>query len=105
MAQQGDQGMRRLFRRSGDYLARGISGLIQVFNPERLIITGEGVRAGDLVFEPMTRALGKYLNREQAAATQIMIQEWNDYDWAQGAAGFVLSEIYKSPLAKIQRSG
>jgi len=104
MAQKGDKGLGKIFNRSGEILARGVSGLIQIFNPERVIITGEGVRAGDLVFEPMTEALGRYLNKEQAQSAQIMIQEWDDHDWAQGAAGFVLSEIYKSPLDKIQRT-
>jgi predicted NBD/HSP70 family sugar kinase len=104
-AREGDRGLRKIFQQSGEFLARGVAGLIQIFNPERVIITGEGVRAGDLVFDPMHKLLGKYLNREQANSTQILIQEWNDYDWAQGAAGFVLGEIYKSPLNKIQRSG
>jgi len=104
-AREGDRGLRKIFQQSGEFLARGVAGLIQIFNPERVIITGEGVRAGDLIFDPMHKLLGKYLNREQANSTQILIQEWNDHDWAQGAAGFVLSEIYKSPLNKIQRSG
>ena len=104
-AREGDRGLRKIFQQSGEFLARGVAGLIQIFNPERVIITGEGVRAGDLVFDPMHKLLGKYLNREQANSTQILIQEWNDHDWAQGAAGFVLGEIYKSPLNKIQRSG
>lgn len=102
LAQDGDKKLLKLFRQSGEFLARGVAGLIQIFNPERVIITGEGVRAGEMVFEPMRKALGIYLNRQQAESTQIMIQEWNDHDWAQGAAGFVLSEIYKSPLNKIQ---
>ncbi len=104
-AREGDRGLRKIFQQSGEFLARGVAGLIQIFNPERVIITGEGVRAGDLVFDPMHKLLGKYLNREQANSTQILIQEWNDHDWAQGAAGFVFGEIYKSPLNKIQRSG
>ena len=104
LAREGDRQLRRLFRQSGEFLARGVAGLIQIFNPERVIITGEGVRAGDMVFDPMHQCLGKYLNQEQAEATQVLIQEWNDHDWAQGAAGFVLSEIYKSPLDKIQKN-
>ncbi len=105
LARDGDRKLRKIFQQSGEFLARGVAGLIQIFNPERVIITGEGVRAGDLVFTPMYRLLGKYLNHEQAMATQVLVQDWNDHDWAQGAAGFVLNEIYKSPLDKIQRNG
>ncbi|MBG0790013.1 MAG: ROK family transcriptional regulator [Desulfovibrionaceae bacterium] len=100
MAREGDSGLRRIFREGGIILGQGIAGLIQIFNPERIIVTGDGVRAGDLLFAPMRRAVRKYLNKEQAAVTDIVIQEWNDFDWARGAAGFVLSELYKSPLDK-----
>ena len=103
LASGGDRGVRKIFQQSGEFLARGVAGLVQIFNPERVILTGEGVRAGELIFGPMHQRLESYLNSEQKRATQIMIQEWNDHDWAQGAAGFVLSEIYKSPLNKIQR--
>ena len=105
MAKAGDAGLRKLFREAGTILGQGVAGLIQIFNPERLIVTGEGVRAGDLVFDPMRRAVKKYLNREQFKATEIVIQEWGDDDWARGAAGFVLSELYKSPLDKIHHAG
>lgn len=104
MASEGDQGLRRLFSRSGETLAKGIAGLIQIFNPERIIVTGEGVRAGDMVFKPMNRLLKKFTNNPQAQATQVIVQDWNDNDWAQGAAGLVLSEIYKSPLDRIQKT-
>lgn len=105
MAREGNRGLRKLFSQGGEILGRGVAGLIQIFNPERVIITGEGVRAGELLFTPMNRAIKKYLNKEQARATEVMIQEWSDDDWARGAAGFVLGELYKSPLNKIHREG
>ncbi len=105
LARAGDKELRKVFRQGGEMLGRGIAGLIQIFNPERVIITGEGVRAGDLLFTPMKRALKKYVNEEQAKITEVVIQEWSDNDWARGAAGFVLGELYKSPLNKIHRSG
>jgi len=104
LAREGDKELLKVFSQGGEMLGRGIAGLIQIFNPERIIITGEGVRAGDLLFTPMKRALKKYVNKEQAKSTEVVIQEWSDDDWARGAAGFVLGELYKSPLDKIHRS-
>eukprot|EP00831_Metopus_contortus_P007206 TRINITY_DN12755_c0_g4_i1.p2 TRINITY_DN12755_c0_g4~~TRINITY_DN12755_c0_g4_i1.p2 ORF type:complete len:404 (-),score=104.56 TRINITY_DN12755_c0_g4_i1:420-1631(-) len=105
MARNGDAGLQKLFREAGTILGQGIAALMQIFNPERVIVTGEGVRAGDLIFAPMRKAAKKYLNREQFEATEIVVQAWGDDDWARGAAGFVLSELYKSPLDKIHRAG
>jgi predicted NBD/HSP70 family sugar kinase len=104
LAEEGDKELRKIFRQAGEMLGRGIGGLIQIFSPEKVVITGEGVRAGDLLFSPMKRALKKYVNKEQAKISQVVIQEWSDDAWARGAAGFVLGELYKSPLNRIHRS-
>ncbi|BCS89730.1 ROK family transcriptional regulator [Pseudodesulfovibrio sediminis] len=104
MAKNGDAGLKKIFREAGTILGQGISGLIQIFNPQKVIIMGEGVRAGDLVYAPMRRAVKKFVNAELYEATEILLQEWHDDDWARGAAGFVLSELYKSPLDCIRRA-
>lgn len=104
MALQGDAGLKKLFREGGEILGQGIAGLLQIFDPEKVILMGEGVRAGDLLFKPMRRTIHKYLNAELRNKTEIIIQEWRDYDWARGTAGVVLSELYKSPLDKIKRA-
>lgn len=104
MAREGDAGLKKLFRRGGEVLGQGVAGLIQIFNPEKVIVMGEGVRAGDILFDPMRKAVKRFLNKELAQATEIIVQEWHDDDWARGAAGVVLSELYKSPLEKINRA-
>ncbi|THB64760.1 MAG: ROK family transcriptional regulator [Desulfovibrio sp.] len=98
MARKGDAAMAKLFREGGEMLGLGVAGLIQIFNPERVIITGEGVRAGDLMFASTIKTTKKLLNKEVREAAEIIIQEWADDDWARGAAGFMLSELYQSPL-------
>ena len=105
MAREGDTGLKKLLRKGGEILGQGVAGLIQIFNPERVIVMGEGVRAGDILFDPMRKAVKRFLNKEQADATEIILQDWHDDDWARGAAAVVLSEIYKSPLDKINRAG
>ena len=105
MAREGDAGLKKLLRKGGEILGQGVAGLIQIFNPEKVIVMGEGVRAGDILFDPMRKAVKRFLNKELADATEIIVQEWRDDDWARGAAGVVLSELYKSPLDKINRAG
>ena len=105
MAREGDAGLKKLFRRGGEILGQGVAGLIQIFNPEKVIVMGEGVRAGDILFDPMRKAIKRFLNKELEKGTEIIVQDWHDDDWARGAAGVVLSELYKSPLEKINRAG
>lgn len=104
MAENGDATMKKLFREAGEVLGLGVAGLIQIFNPQQVIVTGEGVRAGELRFDAMYKTIRKLLNKEMAQATTISVQQWADDDWARGTAGLVLAELYKSPLEMIPPS-
>jgi predicted NBD/HSP70 family sugar kinase len=98
IAKKGEPALKKIFKRSGEILGLGISGLVQIFNPQKIIIAGEGVRAGALVFDPMQKTIKAHTTPEMYETLQIAIQKWQDTDWARGAASLVLQELYKSPL-------
>jgi len=98
LAEKGDPGAVTVFAQAGETLGRGIANLINVFNPELIIIGGEGVRAGDLLFKPLCEAVDKYVMPGLADDTEIKIELWNDDAWARGAAGLVLRELFESPI-------
>jgi predicted NBD/HSP70 family sugar kinase len=98
IAKKGEPALQKIFKRSGEILGLGISGLVQIFNPEKIIIAGEGVRAGALLFEPMQKMIKAHTTPQMNETLQIVIQKWQDTDWARGAASLVLQELYKSPL-------
>ena len=97
-AQNGHPAIEAIFHRAGKYLGIGLAGLIQIFNPSKLIITGNGIRAGDLLFSPMKEALRRNTNEMIYNFTELIIHDWVDHDWSLGAACTVLQEIYKSPM-------
>lgn len=46
-----------LWQETGKYLGVGLSSLINVFNPERIIIGGGVANAGKLIFDPMLKVI------------------------------------------------
>ena len=102
IARRGEPALRKIFKKGGEILGLGISALAQIFNPEKVIIAGEGVRAGDLLFRPMHRAIEKHTTAEMFETLQIVIQKWQDTDWARGAASMALQELYKSPFNRVR---
>ena len=102
LAQKEQPILQKIFENAGKTLGIGLANLIHIFNPARIIITGEGVRAGDLLFAPMRRAVEAYAHHKMLSSTEILIQEWDDMDWARGAASLVLQELYRSPFNKIK---
>lgn len=97
-AQKGEPALRQIFACAGYFLGTGLASQIQIFNPARIILSGEGVRAGNLMFTSMHEAIRAHTNRELLAETEIVVQKWRDTDWAHGAASLVLQELYKAPF-------
>ncbi|MGD9160617.1 MAG: hypothetical protein PVG39_19530, partial [Desulfobacteraceae bacterium] len=70
--------------------------------PERIIISGQGVEAGDLMFKSMNDAVHRHTFSDMLSLTKIVIPEWQHTDWAKGAASLVLQELYKSPFNTVR---
>ncbi len=101
-ARRGHPELVRLFDRAGKLLGQGVAGLIQILNPSKIILSGQGVRAGDLMFAPMRAVVAAQCNPVLHDATEIIIHKWQDTDWARGAASLVLQALYKTPFEKIR---
>lgn len=90
-----------LFNKAGDILGIGIAHLITLLNPEKIIVTGKGVQAGDELFNPMFQSVNTFVSKKFVNyGARILIKEWSDKDWVKGAGTLVLKEIYKSPAVK-----
>ncbi len=102
LAKKKELALKKIFEEAGSVLGLGIAGLIQMFNPSKIIVCGEGVRASDLLFEPMRKAIYEHTNKEMTERLDIVIQKWKDTDWARGAASLVLQELFKSPFNRVR---
>lgn len=101
-AKNGSDVLNRLFVRAGRILGIGVSHLIMLFDPQKIVITGQGVRAGALVFDEMYKTVDQYFSAKFGHRTvEFIIQEWTEQDWARGAGAMVLQELYKSPVGQV----
>ena len=57
---------------SGEYLGRGMAVLVDILNPELIVVGGMGVRLGDLVLEPARRTLADEATASGVAACRIV---------------------------------
>ncbi|MGD2156521.1 MAG: ROK family transcriptional regulator [Anaerolineales bacterium] len=106
LIEEGDPAARAIFMQAGDKLGQGIANMINLLSPEEIIISGEGVRAGEHLFAPMRESIAKHVMPGLAQDTETRIDVWEDDAWARGAASLVLQELFKSPLheEKVPRS-
>ncbi|MEO7910600.1 MAG: ROK family protein, partial [Roseiflexaceae bacterium] len=96
----GDAGLRQIFRAAGIALGIGVANLINIFGPELVVLTGEGLRAGDLLLDPLHQALAQCVFGDRLRHTEIAVKPWApDWEpWARGAASLVLDDLLRPPL-------
>src|SRR5204863_9972515 len=83
--------------RAGQVLGQSIANLINLFNPSLIIISGEGVRAGELMFTPMRRAISQHTFDHLDEGLEVRVEPLSDDTWARGAASLVLQELFRVP--------
>ncbi|HVU14329.1 MAG TPA: ROK family transcriptional regulator [Phototrophicaceae bacterium] len=95
-AQGGDETALRIFRDAGLTLGQSVANLVNVFNPSMIIISGEGVRAGDFLFEPMRTAIRRHSFWKLDQEVDFRIEPLRDESWARGAASLVLKRVFET---------
>lgn len=98
LARRGDHAAIRIFEQAGRILGIGIANLINLFNPKKIIISGEGTREGDFLFIPMKESVEQNTMPGLFDPDTVVIAPWGDDAWARGAAGLVLREVFESPI-------
>jgi len=97
----GNTDLENVYKKAGEVLGIGVSHLIKIFDPEKIIITGEGVLAGNFLFDPMYESLHKKMSGNLPDyQAEIVIKNWSQEAWAKGAGTLALQEIYKSPALR-----
>lgn len=99
-ANQGDHLAQQALANSGHWLGIGLANLVNLLNPELVIIGGEGVRAGEWRLEAMRKSLNEHVFNGLADSLEIIVEPSGDEAWARGAACVVLQELFESPIHK-----
>jgi N-acetylglucosamine repressor len=98
LAASGDPAASLILAQAGEKLGIALANLINLFNPELIVIGGEGTRAGEWIFQPMRSAVHQNTIPGLVKETTIHIEPWGDAAWARGAASLVLGELFQSPV-------
>ncbi len=91
LAEAGDQGAVALFAAAGQRLGQAVGNLVNILDPERVIIGGGVARAGDLILEPCRRTAKDIILAVEAKKTPIVPAELGTGAAALGAALLVAS--------------
>jgi N-acetylglucosamine repressor len=92
-AKRGDQFAISIFNDAAYWLGKGIVYLIQIFNPELIVIGGRVSEASDLIAAPIQQAINTFSNRDISNDTAIKFSELGQNAGPVGAAAYALDRI------------
>lgn len=96
-ADEGDAAARGIYARAGELLGRAVAGLVSIFNPELVIVGGEGTAAWAHLRDAFDRSLRTHVF-PPLADVAVEVDRWDDRRWARGAAALVLGASFSAPL-------
>jgi glucokinase len=88
-ALQGDEACRDVIQRAGRYLGLGLAGLLNIFNPEALILGGGLTNLKDFYMGPALELASRGAFPQVRADAKLKIAELGDAAGALGAAGLL----------------
>jgi glucokinase len=102
-AQNGDQLAKDIITQAGYWLGRALAYYVDLNNPERIIIGGGVMGAGDLLLKPVHQTTNKFSLPNNAAAVQILPAGLGADSGVIGAAAFVWQH-HKEPTQEYQEA-
>lgn len=103
-ARAGDAALARVFADAGRVLGTQVASLINTFNPERIIIMGEGTRHADLVLPSLHEAVAEHALAALRERLEITVGAWDDLRWARAAANMLLSSAFIRPMSMVEQA-
>jgi predicted NBD/HSP70 family sugar kinase len=88
----GDRGTLRAMEDAGDAVGRALAVVVTLLNPELIVVGGDLVTAGEVLFEPMRRTLRRN-TMSHSTALRIVPSALGDSAGVRGAAALVLDTV------------
>lgn len=93
-AEKGDELAREVLEEAGGYLGSKLAFLINLFNPE-VVVIGRGIeKAGDIFFTAVRKAVKKWAYDEAVKIVKILPTSLGEDVVAVGAAGLVIQDFF-----------
>jgi len=96
-AADGDKRCARLLAAAGEALGFAVASLITLFAPPKVIISGRAMATSEHFIGPLRKTVAALLPASLADVSDIVVREWSDGNWLQGAAAMTLRDLYGAP--------
>lgn len=86
-----EPGVAAILANAGRLVGQAVGDAATVLDPERVVISGEGVRLGPIYLDAIRDGVRSH---NGMAGMDLVVEPWGDEAWARGAATLVLRELF-----------
>jgi glucokinase-like ROK family protein len=97
-AKEGDELALNVFSRATEYIGIGIANLVNLFNPELIVIGGGVSMAGDIFFDNIRKAASRHVMQSTPRELQILPVAYGENAALMGAFSLILNRILNLDL-------
>lgn len=97
-AREGDATAKSIVDRAGQIFAMGLANLVNIFDPELIVLAGEQMQFDHLYADEVIEAMHKSIVQVDKPPPEVVIHKWGDLMWAHGAAAFALDHVAELAL-------
>ena len=101
-ANKGDQFAIKVLSEIGIKLGKGIAILIQIFNPELVILEGKIAEAKQFITTPIHQSMNTYCMMQLKERTKIELSDLGSNSSLFGGTIAVMDEIFKDQVALVK---
>ncbi len=93
-ALEGDQYAIKILDETGKNLGRGISILIQLFNPELIVLCGKLAESGELITAPIKQGINTHAMKQISERSEIVVTDFGSEIGMMGALAVVIENVF-----------
>ncbi|MFY0660097.1 MAG: ROK family transcriptional regulator [Shimia sp.] len=100
-AKQGDEMAASIVSRAGRMFAMGLANIVNIFDPELIILAGEQMQSSHLYAEEVIDGMRKLIVQVDKAPPEVVVHKWGNLMWARGAAAYALENVSENALVEL----
>lgn len=104
-ANNGDQLAVSVLDRAARMLALGLANVVNIFDPELIILAGAQMSYRHLYVDKIIEAAKQQVVQIDADMPPIQVHAWGDLMWAKGAAAYAIDQVSAIKVRELSRNG
>lgn len=100
-AREGEEKAKTIVTRASRMFAMGLANLVNIFDPELIILSGERMQLDHLYADEVINSIRDAIVQVDMPPPKVVIHKWGDLMWARGAAAYAIDNVAEMAIERL----